>query len=83
VNVVAPNAVTNREFTRALKAALARPAFCRIPAWAARLALGEMADALLLASAHVRPKKLLSAGYQFRCENLDDTLRQMLGKPRP
>ena len=49
-----------------------------LPAFAARLVLGEMADALLLASAHVRPKQLLDAGYEFRHEDLEAALRALL-----
>lgn len=65
VNVVAPNAVTNGEFTRALGKALHRPAFLPAPGFALRLAFGEMADAALLASTRVRPKRLEELGFRF------------------
>lgn len=65
VNVVAPGAVTNREFTRELAGVLGRPAWMPAPAWGLRLALGEMADGILLSSARVRPQRLESVGYRF------------------
>ncbi|MBI5836274.1 MAG: TIGR01777 family protein [Candidatus Eisenbacteria bacterium] len=74
VNAVAPQAVTNAEFTRALAAALRRPAGFAVPAFALRLALGGMADGLLLASARVRPARLEAAGYDFRLPGLDAAL---------
>ena len=65
VNTVAPNPVRNMEFTRVLAKALHRPALFPAPPFALRLALGEMADALLLSSARVMPVKLADSGYQF------------------
>jgi uncharacterized protein (TIGR01777 family) len=79
VNAVAPSPVTNAEFTRRLARVLRRPALVRLPAFAARLAFGEMADALLLASARVVPARLQSAGYRFRFVDLEATLRHLLG----
>jgi uncharacterized protein (TIGR01777 family) len=78
VNFVSPQPVTNREFTETLGNVLARPTFCAVPAFAARLALGEMADAALLASTRVQPMKLLAAGYQYRHPQLAEALRQTL-----
>ncbi|MBM4092103.1 MAG: TIGR01777 family protein [Planctomycetes bacterium] len=78
VNVVAPYPVTNAEFTKTLGRVLGRPTVARVPAFAARLALGEMADALLLASTRVHPGQLLASGYPFRCGNLEETLRHLL-----
>jgi uncharacterized protein (TIGR01777 family) len=80
VNVVAPNAVTNAEFTKTLGHALKRPTFFPMPAFVARLALGEMADALLLASARVEPKKLTVSGYAFRYPDLAGCLHDLLKK---
>ena len=80
VNAVAPEPVTNREFTDTLARVLSRPAIIPLPAFAARLAFGEMADELLLASARVLPAKLLSAGYRFLHPGLEGTLRRLLGK---
>jgi len=80
VNVVAPSPVTNAEFARTLARMLRRPALLRLPAFAARLAFGEMADALLLASARVMPARLQSSGYQFRFPELEPALRYLLGR---
>src|SRR5262245_15279595 len=65
VNAVAPRPVTNREFTSMLAGAVRRPAFLPVPRVAARFALGELADALLLASTRVVPGKLLASGFRF------------------
>jgi uncharacterized protein (TIGR01777 family) len=80
VNVVAPNPVTNEEFTKALGHALGRPTFLSMPAFAARLAFGEMADALLLSSARVEPARLNEAGFKFSHSKIDEALRYVLGK---
>jgi uncharacterized protein (TIGR01777 family) len=80
VNAVAPFPVTNREFTKTLGWVLGRPTVLPLPAFAAHLALGEMADALLLASTRVEPKRLLATHYAFRCPELDGALRHVLGK---
>lgn len=80
VNVVAPQPATNREFTKTLGKVLGRPTIFPMPAVAARLALGEMADALLLASARVEPAQLLASGYVFRHPDLESALRHCLGK---
>ncbi len=82
VNAVAPTPVTNAEFTRVLARVLRRPAIVPLPAFAARLMLGEMADALLLASARVVPKRLQETGYAFRYPELEGALRHLLGRPR-
>jgi uncharacterized protein (TIGR01777 family) len=78
VNAVSPSPVTNREFGRALGRVLRRPAVAPLPAFAARLAFGEMADALLLASARVVPGVLQATGYPFRHPNLEPALRHLL-----
>jgi uncharacterized protein (TIGR01777 family) len=65
VNAVTPNPVRNVEFTRVLAKTLHRPALFPAPAFALRLALGEMADGLLLASQRAMPSKLQDAGYRF------------------
>jgi uncharacterized protein (TIGR01777 family) len=75
VNVVAPNPVQNEEFTRLLAAMLHRPAIFPAPAFLLRLALGEMADAVLLSSDRVKPERILAAGYKFRLEILEPALR--------
>jgi len=75
VNVVAPNPVRNEEFTRLLAAMLHRPAIFPAPAFMLRLAMGEMADAVLLGSDRVKPERMLAAGYKFRFEILEPALR--------
>ena len=78
VNTVAPQAVTNREFTRTLGKVLRRPTILPAPAFALRVALGEMADALLLASTRVDPAALRATTFEFRHPQLDGALRQLL-----
>jgi NAD dependent epimerase/dehydratase family enzyme len=75
VNVVAPNPVTNAEFTRELGRALHRPAFLPAPALALRLAFGEMADAALLASTRVLPRRLQEMGFRFEDATLGEAFR--------
>jgi uncharacterized protein (TIGR01777 family) len=79
VNAVA-GAVTNEEFTKAIGRALGRPTFMAMPAFAARLAFGEMADELLLASTRAEPARLKEAGFDFKHTDIDDALRSVLGK---
>ena len=78
VNAVAPSAVTNRDFTKTLARILSRPAIAGLPAFAARLMMGEMADELLLASARVEPAKLLDSGFKFQFPELEPALRRIL-----
>jgi uncharacterized protein (TIGR01777 family) len=82
VNAVAPNPVTNAEFTAILARVLRRPAFLHVPAFAPRLVLGELADELLLISMRAHPARLLETGYRFRFPELEPTLRHTLGRPR-
>jgi len=74
MNATAPNPVTNAEFARALGRALHRPAFMPAPAFALRLVLGEMADALLLAGQRAIPAKATQSGFTFKYTNLDQAL---------
>jgi uncharacterized protein (TIGR01777 family) len=80
VNAVAPTPVTNAEYTRTLARVLSRPAVAPMPAFAARLAFGELADALLLASQRVIPTRLQASGYKFRYPELEGALRHLLGR---
>jgi uncharacterized protein len=80
VNAVSPFPVTNAEFTKTLGRVLGRPTLATLPALAARLAMGEMADALLLASARVHPERLLAVGHTFRHPDLEGALRHLLGR---
>jgi uncharacterized protein (TIGR01777 family) len=78
VNMVSPNSVRNAEFTKTLAAVLHRPAIFPMPALAARLAFGQMADELLLASQRVEPSKLVSSGYKFQRPDLRSALESIL-----
>ena len=78
VNLVAPGACRNAEFVRTLARAVRRPAVLPAPAVALRLALGEMADGLLLASARVRPTRLEASGFEFTGPELAGALRGLL-----
>ncbi len=80
VNAVSPRPVTNREFTKILGHVLGRPTVAFLPAFAARLLFGEMADELLLASQRVEPAKLASSGYRFLFPELEGALRSLLGR---
>ena len=80
VNVVAPNPVTNLEFTKRLGATLSRPALMPAPAFALRLVFGEMADALLLSSARVEPLRLRESGFVFQYPELEGALQHILKK---
>ena len=80
VNVVTPDPPTNAEYTKVLGKVLGRPTFFTVPAPAARLGLGEMADELLLPSARVEPVRLEETGYEFRYPELEGALRHLLGR---
>lgn len=79
VNVVSPCPVSNRHFTTTLARAIHRPAFLSVPAPAAHLLLGEMADEMLLSGARVEPRRLLESGYHFLYPELEGALRHELG----
>jgi uncharacterized protein (TIGR01777 family) len=70
VNVVAPGAVTNAEFTATLARVLGRPAFLPVPVSVLRLVFGQMAQETVLASARVRPARLLEQGFAFQHSDL-------------
>jgi uncharacterized protein (TIGR01777 family) len=78
VNLVAPNPVTNAEFTKTLGRVLSRPTLIPVPAFAARLAFGEVADALLLSSQRVEPSVLQDKGFLFSWPTLEPALRHLL-----
>jgi hypothetical protein len=78
VNTVSPTPVTNLEFTRILGRVLSRPTIFPLPAFAARIALGEMADELLLASTRVEPAKLLASRFGFGHRDLESALRYLI-----
>jgi uncharacterized protein (TIGR01777 family) len=79
-NAVSPNPVRNADFTRVLAKTLHRPALFPAPAFALRLALGEMADALLLVSQRVKPAKLEQTGYRFVQPELGPALAEVFRK---
>ncbi len=81
VNLTSPQPVTNREFTKALGAVLKRPTILPVPRFAARLAIGEGVDELLLASARVMPRALQKAGFEFRYPELRFALEAALASP--
>ena len=78
VNAVAPQPVTNAEFTRTLGRLLHRPTIFTAPSFALRLTFGQMADEMLLSSARVVPAQLARFGYQFQFPDLDSALRNAL-----
>jgi uncharacterized protein (TIGR01777 family) len=80
VNMVTPNPVTNREFTTTLGRILRRPTLLPIPRFMARLAFGEMANELLMASTRVVPRALIDSNYQYLYSDLEGALRHLLGK---
>jgi uncharacterized protein (TIGR01777 family) len=80
VNAVAPNPVTNAEFTATLARVLRRPAVLHVPAFGPRLVLGEAADELLFVSQRARPARLQATGYRFQFPELEPALRQTLGR---
>lgn len=77
-NVTAPGACSNRAYTQALAKALHRPAIFPMPAFAARLAFGEMADALLLSGQNVWPGRLLEAKFKFKAVAIAEAFDQVL-----
>ncbi|HYV25541.1 MAG TPA: TIGR01777 family oxidoreductase [Pyrinomonadaceae bacterium] len=79
LNVVSPNPVTNEEFTKTLGHVLNRPTALAMPAFAARLAFGEMADEMLLVSQRVMPQRLNAAGFQFSYPRLEEAFRAYVG----
>ena len=78
VNFVAPDEVTNLEFTKTLGKVLSRPTCLPVPAWGVKTAFGEMGQELMLTSARVIPKKLTEAGFQFQYPQLEDAFRSVL-----
>ena len=75
VNAVSPNPVRNVEFAAVSSQVLGQKPGFVMPAFVARLIMGEMGEELILASRRIRPAKLLAAGYQFRFPALADALR--------
>ena len=80
LNLTAPTPVTNAEFAQTLGRVLGRPSFVPAPAFAMRLALGELADALILGGQRVLPARVQALGYEFAHETLEPALREIYGK---
>lgn len=80
VNVTVPDPPTNAEYTRVLGRVLGRPTVFPLPAPAARIMLGQLADELLLASQRIEPARLKETGYSYRYPELEGALRHLLGK---
>lgn len=80
MNGTGPNPVTNATFTDILGRILHRPTVVPVPALAVRAMLGEMGDELLLQGQRARPEAAVAAGYSFRYEGLEDSLRHQLGR---
>ena len=78
VNLVAPKPVTNAEFTKTLASVLSRPAIFPVPAFAVKLAFGEMAETVLLGSQRVEPAQLVASRYEFRFSDLRSSLENLL-----
>ena len=83
VNAVSPEPVTNADFARALARALRRPAVLPMPAFAVQWLFGEMGRDALLASARVRPVRLLKSGFEFRFPQLDAVFKQAMDQSQP
>ncbi|MBI3891229.1 MAG: TIGR01777 family protein [Candidatus Wallbacteria bacterium] len=79
VNCTAPLPVTNEVFSQELARRMGRPCVCRVPAGVLRLAMGEMADALLLSSTRAVPRAALDRGYFFRFDTIDQALMDIVG----
>ena len=80
INVTAPNPLRNVDFTRIVARVLHRPAVFPVPEFAMRIVLGEMADALVLASERVVPERLLQAGYRFQYPEFEAALRVVVNQ---
>ena len=78
VNLVAPNPVSNAQFTKALGAAIKRPTIFPMPAFAAHLVLGEMADALILSSTRVKCDRLQATGFKFEYPQISASLNHVM-----
>lgn len=80
VNVVAPQEITNRQFTEQLAALLSRPSFMTIPASILKFIFGEMAEEMLLSSIRMKPGVLLKNGYTFQHPTLQTALKSVLSE---
>jgi len=81
VNIVGPNPVTNKEFSKTLGRIIQRPVLLKAPAWGLRLLLGVAAREMILVGARVIPSKLINSGFKFHHESLEKALETTLEKP--
>lgn len=79
VNCVAPQPVTNAEFSRVLARLMARPAFLPLPGFLVKMVLGEMGEEVLLKGARVHPGRLQAVGFPYVFGNLQAALTHELG----
>jgi uncharacterized protein (TIGR01777 family) len=79
INLTAPHPVTNREFVRAFGRALHRPALVPIPAFALKVAIGELAD-YAVTGQRVLPTRAQALGYHFRYPEIDQAFRGIFGE---
>jgi len=79
INAVSPQAITMKEFCITLGKVLKRPCWLKIPEWMMRLLLGEMAE-ILIKGGRVIPKKAIDSGFKFEFEELEQALRNLIGK---
>jgi len=79
INAVSPQAITMKEFSITLGKVLKRPCWLKIPEWMMRLLLGEMAE-ILIKGGRVIPKKAIDSGFKFEFEELEQALRNLIGK---
>ncbi len=80
INVLAPEFVTNEEFAKTLGGILHRPVLVRLPGFILRLAMGEVAEAILAGDTRLKPEKLLAAGFRFDYPDLESALRHELSQ---
>ena len=78
VNVLAPEPVANKEFAMVLGKMLHRPVFLRVPAFILRLAMGEIAEAIVAGDSPLKPEKLLATGFQFHFPDIESAIRHEL-----
>ena len=78
VNVLAPEPVTNEEFARVLGKFLHRPVLLRIPAFILRLAMGEVAAAIVGGDSRLKPEKLQAPGFHFDFPDIESAIRHEL-----
>ena len=82
INLAAPNPVTNAEFTKALGRVLSRPTLFRVPRFALRIAMGEVAQ-FAMASARLYPLKLIQSGFNYKWDDIEPAMRDILDKQSP